>query len=165
MSKISANQGITFKVSFETKPERDLQLVAHIFDNFGTYLKTLPVKDGQFTLKESFQGKQLYIAPADLPTGGKLTIQNLETLGAYQPAIPHGELRKQVIELAKIPSISVTNWFFCTCRVRGRVIKPFSIFGIDFKIPVCHARVHICRLESLIRLFQILTLSIFEIFC
>ena len=103
MSKISANQGITFKVSFETKPERDLQLVAHIFDNFGTYLKTLPVKDGQFTLKESFQGKQLYIAPADLPTGGKLTIQNLETLGAYQPAIPHGELRKQVVELAKIP--------------------------------------------------------------
>lgn len=151
MSKVSANQGIIFKVGFETKPERDLQLVAHIFDNFGTYLKTLPVKDGQFTLKESFQGKQLYIAPADLPTGGKLTIKNLETLGAYQPAIPHGELRKQVIELAKIPSISVTNWFFCTCRVRGRVVKPFSIFGIDFKIPVCHARVHICRLESLIR--------------
>ncbi len=151
MSKVSPNQGITFKVGFETKPERDLQLVAHIFDNFGTYIKTLPVKDGQFTLKESFQGKQLYIAPADLPTGGKLTIQNLEALGAYQPAIPHSALRKQVVELATIPSISVANWFYCICRVRGKVVKPFSIFGIDFEIPVCHARVHICRLESRIR--------------
>ena len=151
MSKVSANQGITFKVGFETKPERDLLLVAHIFDNSGTHLKTLPIKDGQFTLKEPLQGKQFYIAPAELPTGEKLTINNLESFDAYQPVIPPSELRKQVIELAKIPSSLVVQWFLCLCRVRGRVVKPFSFGGFTFSLPVCHARVHICRLESLLR--------------
>ena len=64
----------------------------------------------------------------------------MKFLGSFNP-------KKNVYELLPIPDFHWKWWLWCMCRVRGRVVRPVTINGITYDMPVCHARVHICEVD------------------
>jgi hypothetical protein len=144
------------------------QLVAYALDHHGNIVDQRPVSDkGDVNFaKVPDSTVSMMIAPVLEGVPAPKRLDDLKSVGAYEPVIKI-DPRKKVHYIKPIPDILVRDWFFCRCRVRGRLVKKtcfnlpnfptFPTFPgelaalasgrkICFTQPVCTARVHVCRL-------------------
>ena len=143
---------IYFNVGFEGTPEKPLEVMAYAFDSQGNLVAHAPLKDGEARLpvtEKALRGTRLFLAPAP-PKGleRKITLASMERLKAYEP-IWRFDPKSQNYDLLPIPEYLWKWWYWCSCRVRGQVVKPVVIGGVFYDKPVCGARVHICEVDQL----------------
>ncbi len=141
---------IEFPVEFEEKPEQELDLVVHVFDSAGKFLKSVEVKNEKASLPlEILQERdlKLLISPV-LPSKREPTIEGLKASGAFEP---HFEIdpAKSKIKLNPIPIEKIKLWLFCRCTVKGKVVRPIIVNGKIVNKSVCGAKVHICEVDKL----------------
>ena len=148
MKKQNENR-LQFSVKFEGQPKGYIPLAAHVYDKSGNHLESAEVdKEGNFVLSsagDDLQNSRVYIAPANKQ--GVPSLKDLEKINAYQPYINTRNLFKEKVELLPIPELNYKFWWWCTCRVTGRVTKQVFIGGALQVLPVCKARVHICEVD------------------
>lgn len=163
MATNSENLSKNFKirVEFEHPPEREIPLIGFLFNCRGLLLQWQYVKDNllEFDLKKmtSEGGERkidpeqlrLFIAPA---SDKKITrIDNVEALQSYKAY--EAMIKRDAnhgLTILPIPEVLSRYWFWCRCRVGGKVSKWF--FGGNNWVdrPVCRARVHICEIDPIL---------------
>lgn len=148
-SKNPGKQDLTFKVSFDGKPDKETKLRAYAFDAQGALLASSPVSEGQARLSlppAQARHARIFFAPAEAEGGGKATLESLERSRAYE-AVWNFDSRSAAYEIPSIPEPYWKYWLWCMCRIRGRVVRPVTIGGTTQDLPVCRARVHICEVD------------------
>lgn len=151
------SQKVSFKVAFEGTPDKPIEVMAYAFDRHGALLDSAPVKEGQVQLAlppERLKTARLFIAPAPPPGSEREpTLDDMGRLQAYEPVL---KLERNLRSLAvlPVPAGLWRWWYWCSCRVRGRVIKVETVNGVTFERPVCKARVHICEVDRLWLIIQ-----------
>lgn len=148
----AARKPIRFKIGFEGKPDKPISASLYAFDSQGKLLTSAPLRDGEAQLNlspDQLKRVRLFVAPT-LPAGRAEmpTFKTMAHLNAYEPAWRF-EARRDVYELLPVPEFLWPGWYWCSCRVRGRVIKVETLGGVTYEKPVCHARVHICEVDRL----------------
>jgi hypothetical protein len=154
-SKVAAREAatLTFTVPFEGKPDKSIEMALYAFSREGELLASAPVRDGKVKLSlTEAQAKfaRLMIAPPRPQSPGEkmVTPDMLDRMRAYQPTWTF-DPRQRDYELLPIPEFYWKWWFWCSCRARGRVVRPVLIGGVLHDMPVCNARVHICEVDRL----------------
>lgn len=148
------HQRIKFIVGFEGKPDQPLDFVAHAFSPQGKLLASSPVREGAARLEiteADLKRARVFFAPALPETRFRQapTLSDMHRVQAYEPAWRF-ERGQKVYEVLPIPRRSWEWWFWCSCRVRGRVIKHVATGGATYELPVCNARVHVCEVDRFI---------------
>ena len=146
-------QSFDFKIGFEGSPDKGLNVVAYAFDRQGNLLASSPLKDGLVQLPLSLdqaRTARIFFAPAQPQerTYEKITPDTMISLHAYEVTWKF-EPKTRAYELLPIPEFLWKWWFFCSCRVRGQVLKPVNVGGSIVDLPVCNARVHICEVDPI----------------
>ncbi|MFN0035296.1 MAG: hypothetical protein ACKVUS_09520 [Saprospiraceae bacterium] len=128
-------------------------LLAYVVDGQGQLLEKQAIHaKGGFEIPNAehlHHGTRLFIAP-ELPDNPKPTLQNLLDIQAYEPLIPKRLGKDGFKKLLPVPELLWPFWLWCFCRVRGRVVREFCFpwfFNFCFQLPVCPARVHVCRVK------------------
>ncbi len=147
----SENKRFSVKVNFENKPQEETPLAAFLFSAGGKLLeKTLVQKDmAEFkSSAKNLRGYRLLIAPAaDKKIDAVKNIAELERYKPYAAVLnldPNG-----AITILPIPDYLSKFWRLRMCRIRGRVIKNFSIGSVSLDKGICNARVHICEVDRI----------------
>jgi hypothetical protein len=142
---------LTIPVSFETKPEEEIPLQAFLFTRTGKLIEKTAVQNNSVEFNiGNVNPKELrvLIAPsADKRIDQVSTMTELKKFKPYEALINYDA--KGNIKVLPIPSYLIKLWNLRICRVRGRVIKNFSIGIINQDRGLCHARVHICEVDRL----------------
>lgn len=160
-----------FELNLENRPAEAPALFAYLVDASGRTIETQSVSAKgtfQFTADaKTLHRGRLLLAPEMPDKAPRPTLEELRDFGAYEPALRF-DPRKKVQQIAAIPTELWPRWPLCLCRVRGRVEKDFCFWIRDpfcisdpfirlcpprpwcFTLPVCPARVHICRVTPLI---------------
>ena len=152
-TKIDAKRNsIRFKVGYDGQPDKPISARLYAFDARGQLLTSAPLRDGEAALNvnaDQLKRARLFVAP-ELPKGraAEPTLQTMAHLNAYEPTWKF-ERGRDLYELLPVPEILWPWWYWCACRVRGRVIKVETLGGATYEKPVCHARVHICEVDRL----------------
>jgi len=145
-----ARKPLLLKVAFEGKPASPIDVTAYAFDSRGELLASAPLKDGQVELgltAEQAQSARIFLTA--LPEGREknVTVDTMARVNAYEPVLrfdPRSNVQAHVI-----PELNWKWWYWCFCRVRGKVVKPVEVGGVTYEKPVCNARVHICEVDRL----------------
>jgi hypothetical protein len=145
-------KSVNFRIGVEGKPAQPVDATLFAFDARGDLIASSPVVEGAAQLDVRpfrLKNARLFVAPT-MPEGraGKPTIKTMERVRAYEPTFRF-ERGKRTFELLPIPDILWPGWKWCTCRVRGRVLKVETLGGVTYEKRVCHARVHICEVDRL----------------
>src|SRR5512140_3399158 len=153
-AKPRAANVMEFKVGFEGKPTQKLDVFAYAFDRQGNFLASAPVQADSVKLNipaDKARSARVFFAPRrpDRKDEKLFTLDMMERLHAYE-APWNIDIQKPVNELLPIPEYLWKWWLFCACRVRGQVVKPVVQNGINYDLPVCNARVHICEVDPFI---------------
>jgi hypothetical protein len=141
-----------FQVGFDGQPDKPIDAALYAFDAAGRMLGRSAVRSGEATLELSprqMKRARLFVAP--VPPGEQYDEPTLESLArrhAYEP-MWRFERDHEVFELLPVPELLWPHWYWCECRVRGRVIKVETLGGVTYEKPVCHARVHVCEVDRL----------------
>jgi hypothetical protein len=144
---------VQFSVPFEEAPEESLDLAAYVTDRTsGEVIAAKPIKEGRFELEldpARAPNLSISIAPLspiagdELPTSGQLgRLRAYEPVFSFDPKVKKYDLQAIPVDLSKF-------WWWCLCRVRGKVVKPVTSGGVTVDMPVCHARVHICEVDPI----------------
>ena len=154
VSKPTDKQPLHFKMSFEGKPEKTIEIVAYAFDRQGNLLAAAPVKDDsvQLTLTQrQARTASIFLAPEhpNVKSENLITLDSMEHLHAYEVTWSY-DVQQREYEFLPIPEYLWKWWLLCFCRVRGKVVKPVTVGGNTVELPVCNARVHICEVDPLI---------------
>lgn len=142
---------LTLPVSFESKPEEDIPLQAFLFYRNGKLLEKIKVQKGSIEIEtkgRNLKELRLFIAPsADKRIDKINSMAELKKFKPYEALIKFD--RKGAIKLLPIPSYLIKLWNIRICRIRGKVIKNFSLGILHKDRGICHARVHICEVDRL----------------
>ena len=146
-------QSFEFKIGFEGSPDKGLNVVAYAFDRQGNLLASRPLKDGYVQLPLSLdqaRTARIFFGPEQPQGRGEEspTPDTMTRLHAYEVTWKF-DPQTRAYELLPIPEFLWKWWFFCSCRVRGQVLKPVNIGGSISDQPVCNARVHICEVDPI----------------
>jgi hypothetical protein len=150
MSKAKDERGLQFNVKFDGQPQGKINIAAHVFNNAGNHLESTSIDEaGNFKLALSqieLRTAKIFIAP--IGEGKEIpSLKDLEKLNAYQPYINWRNYKDGIRELLPIPELNFKYWWWCKCRVTGRVTKKVFVGGAWQTLPVCRARVHICEVD------------------
>jgi hypothetical protein len=144
------------KIQF-TDPGEAPPLQAYAFNAHGELLGSAAVEKGAAAVEvpTELNGQMLevYLGP-QIEKGQSLpTAAALKRMGAY--ALPTRFLvEKPAIDL-RIPSYVFPRW--CFCVVRGRLVKRFVLPNGSVKtLPVCNARVHVCEVDRIRLVLELL---------
>ena len=141
-----------FTVPFEVAPEQPPELAAYLVDREGQVIASSPIREGRFEfdiLEARGHELRVSIAPIRPDLGERLPTQDqLARLRAYEPVFSF-DPKAKTYELKAIPGEISKWWLLCSCRVRGRVVKPVTSGGVTVDMPVCGARVHICEMDPI----------------
>jgi hypothetical protein len=152
MPKPSKTDMLHFHVPFSGKPDDKVKVTAYAFDSNGKLIASAPVEDERAQLPltiEQARRARIFFGPS-APEGRKRQEPTLEMMKrgqAYEPVLkldPDAEVQK----VHPIPEPNWKWWLWCVCRVRGQVVRPINVGGTTQNLPVCHARVHICEVDS-----------------
>lgn len=143
---------IRFTVGYDGKPDKPINARLYAFDGQGHFLTSAPLREGEVALEataDQLKRARLFVGP-ELPKGRSMTptLQTMAHLNAYEPTWRF-ESGRDRYELLPVPDYLWPYWFWCSCRVRGRVIKVETLGGVTYEKPVCHARVHVCEVDRL----------------
>ena len=155
MAKKQRCSSVTLKLDLNGQPPEDLKVHAYAFDRSGRFLTSNLVQKGQVSLDISdAQAPRTRVffgpPPPEDAADEEPSLSQMERLRAYEPTWKW-DPEQAVQELKPIPEILWKPWFWCLCRIRGRVVRPISLGGTLTDLPVCHARVHICEVDRLPR--------------
>ncbi len=146
------NINIQFRLAFEGKPDKGVEVTAYAFDQRGRLLAREPVKEGKASIKVSEdQAKRLllFFAPeAEGKRPERPTLELMARLRAYAPSWKY-DPKKTDYQLPSIPDYHWKWWLWCKCRVRGQVVRPVTHAGTTTDMPVCYARVHVCEVDPI----------------
>ena len=145
-------KSVTFKIGVEGKPDGAVDNTLYAFDARGSLVASAPLRDGAAKLDvpaSQLRRARLFVAPT-LPEdrAQSPTPQTMERIGAYEPTWRF-ERERASYELLPIPERLWHLWGWCSCRVRGRVLKVETLGGVTYERRVCHARVHVCEVDRL----------------
>ena len=166
--KMTQMHNMTFELNSEGRKPEHPPLFAYLVGANGATLETQSLGEkGTFKFKakpESLHGARILIAPEMPDKNPNPTLNDLRDLNAYEPSLKF-DSKAKVQQIASVPIELWPKWHFCLCRVRGRVEKDFCYWlpnpfclGFPFPqpcppwpycftLPVCPARVHICRIK------------------
>ena len=157
---------LTFQLNSEGRPNDAQALYAYLVNRDGNTIETQSIGDkGVFKFKtgaRAFHGSRILIAPEMPDKSRQPTIDDLRDFNAYEPMLKV-DPKLKVQSISPVPAELWPKWPLCFCRIRGRVEKDFCLWLPDpfclppfgncppksycFTLPVCPARVHICRLK------------------
>jgi len=142
---------IVIPLGFDAKPAEDIPLAAFLFSRSGKLLEKTVVRGDAVEFKTSGLNPRLYkvlIAPA---TDKKIeAVQSLAELDRFKPyELVLDVNRDGFINPVLIPRDFSIFWLRRSCRVRGKVIKNFSLGSVSQDRGICHARVHICEVDRI----------------
>jgi hypothetical protein len=142
---------LVIPISFENKPPQDIPLIAFLFSRSGKLLEKSPVQKETVEFKtynKNPKELRLFIAPvANKKIEDVTTVNMLEKFRPYEAVInfdPRG-----AITVMPIPDYLTKFWHLRMCRIRGKVIKNFTIGNISQDRAICNARVHICEVDRI----------------
>jgi len=141
---------VSLPVSFENRPAEDLKLLAYAFNAAGELVETVPVlkEKAEFKqLEEDIREYRILLAPDNEKTAAADNVNQLLSLKAYEPVVDFDE--KGDLSLLPIPDLNIQFWLRVRCRVRGSLVKAFTLNGRTEDKPVCKARVHICEIDRI----------------
>lgn len=141
---------ISLPVVLQSKPAEDLSLLAFAFDRKGRLVEKAPVVKGKADFKQLDQPAREYrflIAPQHEKTENADSLQVLLDLKAYEPVLEFDA--KGNISILPVPDSYIRFWPIRKCRVKGKLIKAFTVHGVTEDKPVCRARVHICEVDKI----------------
>lgn len=141
---------VSLPVVLQSKPAEELSLVAFAFDQKGQLVERVPVLKGKADFKKLDQPAREYrflIAPLHEKTEHADSLPMLLDLKAYEPVLEFDA--KGNISILPVPDDYIRFWPIRKCRVKGRLIKAFTIHGTTEDKPVCRARVHICEVDKI----------------
>lgn len=144
---------INFSIKFEGKPEKPIKFMIYAFDEKGELLSSAAVNRNIASLElTGSQAKKARLvlapAPAEGVREGKLTFDQVQRIRAYSPKwIFDPKIRKY--ELSPIPAVFWKYWWWCKCKVKGKVVKKIAVETTTEEWPVYMARVHICEVDPL----------------
>ncbi len=141
---------ITVRLLNEDKT-KTAALQTYVVNSDGQVIESAPFTGLDSTLTstaDTLRGQtKVYIGPA-LPKNIPLNTITERTLlkgGAYQPV---KNIAGNMLSIARLPAGIYNPWQFNNCLITGHVSKNFNIDGQQKTLPVCHARVHICEVET-----------------
>ncbi|WP_426991442.1 hypothetical protein [Methylomonas sp. CM2] len=144
-----SHERMQLQVNFEKAPCQEIPLVGFLFSRGGRLLEKAPVQKGQLELKTPDKNPRelrLLIAPAaDGRIDAVTTLAALEKFKPYEASLvanPRGGWLALTI-----PDFVASFWRLRMCRIRGRVIKQFSIGDLTQDRGICNARVHVCEVD------------------
>ncbi len=146
-------RGVRINVKFEGTPDKEVKVIAYAFNRQGRLLDSSPLKGDEVKLqidKKQAAHARIFLAPP-MSEGGEdqpPTLKMMQRMRAYEPVWKY-DVEASVQELLPIPEALWPFWRWCSCRVRGRVVRPVESDGTTEDMPVCHARVHICEIDPL----------------
>lgn len=147
----SPGVALQFKVTFDSKPDPEIESGLYAFDARGKLLASGVLKEGLAQLQlpeDQFRFARVFVAPTSRVAGEKHpTAATMARIGAYEPVWKF-DPKARIQELAPIPSEVWKRWPMCRCRVRGKVIKRVTFAGVTQDLPVPMARVHICEVDA-----------------
>ena len=169
--KMTQMNEMTFQLNPEGRPAEAPALFAYLVNPDGNTIETQSIGEkGLFKFKtkaESLHGARILVAPAMPDKNQYPSLEDLRDFNAYEPAL-RLDAKSKIQQIASIPVEFWPKWPLCLCRIRGRVEKDFCFWIKDpfcfgapflppcpprphcFTLPVCPARVHICRVKPLI---------------
>ena len=142
---------IEFAVTFEGTPEKPIALTLYAFDDQGNMIASAPVTRNVAKLPiTDDQAKKARIILAPTPPKGmpqvKLDFDSIQRRQTFQaPWKFDSQTRKY--KLPPIPSVNWKLWLWCTCQVRGKVVKKLAVGPAPQNLPVYLAKVHICEVD------------------
>jgi len=145
MAKNRQVRNVSLKVTFEKKFDGDV--VVYVFDREGNQVAAQPVRNGVASLplaEPALRHGRVIIGPAVKDPAH--TAESLERLGGYQALMSAG-IGGPLVSSIEVPGIFVDRWLWCSCLVRGQVVRPVGTGGATEDLPVCGARVHICEVD------------------
>lgn len=155
------NRNFRIKVDFEQPPEIAMPLIGFLFNCRGRLLQWQYAKDQilEFNLdklpQESRNRKidpeqlRLFIAPASDKSITRIsTTEELLAYKAYEPILRLDD--NNGLTILPIPEVLSRYWFFCHCRVSGKISKWFNVGNSWVDRAVCKARVHICEIDPIL---------------
>jgi len=147
----TSSEKIRIPLSFSVKPAENLPLMAFLFFRNGKLLESSPVRGDAIEFKTSGLNLRLYrvlVAPAtDKRIEAAKTLAELERFKPFEPVLDFDA--NGAIGHVVIPAEISRFWLLRSCRVRGKVIKNFSLNGVSQDRGLCHARVHICEIDRI----------------
>jgi hypothetical protein len=145
------NKGLKIPVMFEVKPQEETPLAAFLFTRSGKLIEKTLIQKEMLEFKsplKNLREYRLFIAPAaDKKIDTITSIAELDRFKPYEPVLnldPRG-----AITILPIPDYLSKLWRLRMCRIRGRVIKNFSIGSHSLDKGICNARVHICEVDRI----------------
>ena len=145
------SNSIIIPVSFETKPQENIKLTSFLFSRSGKLLEKKQVQKDAVEFKtynKDPRELRVFIAPsADSRIDTVTSIAELERYKPYEAVLnfdPRG-----ILNVLPIPDYLVKFWNWRHCRIKGKVIKNFSIGNISQDRGICNARVHICEIDRI----------------
>ncbi len=146
---------VVVKLSKTAGVENTENLRLYVVSAGGKITETAQFRGNEATLnasRESLEGQsKLYVAQA-LPEGIQSNRKNEQTLlkmNAYQAV---KNFNGSDLTISRLPSSVIDHFPFFNCLVTGHVSKNFSIDGQTKNLPLCDLRVHICEVETELRL-------------
>jgi hypothetical protein len=158
---------MTFQLSADGRPTDAQALYAYLVNNVGDTIESQSIGEkGVFKFKtgmRALHSSRILIAPELPDKTRKPTLDDLRDFSAYEPMVKV-DPKLKVQHISPVPAELWPKWPLCFCRIRGRVEKDFCLWLKDpfcfqpfqqycpphpycFTLPVCPARVHICRLK------------------
>lgn len=145
-----AKKTLLLKVALEGKPASPIDVTAYAFDSRGDLLASAPLREGQVELgltNEQARGARIFFAALPEGRDKNVTLETMARVNGYEPALSFDA--RSDVQAHLIPEIYWKWWFWCLCRVRGKVVKPVEVGGVIYDKPVCNARVHVCEVDRL----------------
>lgn len=144
------NKKIILPVSYDNKPKEDIKLLAFAFNQNNELIEQTAVKDDRAvfeSLDKDLQHYRFLLAPLNDKTMRADTVDELLKWKAFEPVIEFDP--KGNISLLPIPDYYLNFWYIRKCRVKGKLVKAFTLHGLTEDKPVCYARVHICEVDKI----------------
>jgi hypothetical protein len=124
-----AKEELEFVVLLEGEPEVELDTAAYAFDPDGELLTSARVDRGSARLllaDEDAARARIVIGPSIEGKRPNPTLAALERLCIYEPAFQF-DAKIRRYDFRPVPEWIWRCWQWCSCRVRGRVVKPVTI--------------------------------------
>lgn len=145
------SEKIIIPVSFENKPQEEIQLTAFVFSRSGKLLDKKPVQKETLelqTFNKNPRELRIFITPSNDKRIDKISsVGDLERFRPYE-AVLNTDARG-VLSVLPIPDYLTKYWKWRSCRIKGRVIKNFTIGNLSQDRGICHARVHVCEVDRI----------------
>jgi hypothetical protein len=144
---------IEFVLSFEGTPEKPIAMTLYAFDEKGNMITSAPIARNAAKLAlTDDQAKRAKIVLAPTPpkelSQVKVDFDSIQKRQAYVVTWTFDPLTRKY-KLAPIPQILWKLWLWCSCQVRGTVVRKVAVGSTVQNWPVYLAKVHICEVDPI----------------